>query len=488
MLALNHVNHRHLFSTYDKLSSPGIGILQDEDLEVFLASAFRFRNFVKPNVFLAVLFDIYPPEYVVLAYADCKRIRKEHVSSLWRLLRDMEQAKIPPSLAERRNLVFKTFFRDSPDLTNRVRELVYRGDHDTAETLWADLEGPAFDWETYKDVLALFGKDATDPSVLDTLLFTSMRHNNHDAVADLLQKYPDHRLSRLAVRTLLERLALTQDKASYAAHLQYLVEHPDLLEIRLLNVVIKGMVQLGMVSEAQALTTELNAHSAENGDQPWLRQVGIQDKLLYERALDHASEHNLPHSLRPTSTTFLPFFKYWADASQPFEEVEDLIGQVERAGLSLSAQQYQQILRGFLGGHRTEADLHYVLSRMAASPAQDLWIKERIHQLALPDALVAHLDSILDAGTSPNSSVPADADPLRLLQNLLKLVFLAARRTFDERGVALTNEIEQALSSSKSLRSDVWARGKTTYLRRTALLKMLDLAASQANERGQTYE
>lgn len=492
------INHNMLFSYYAELPRPGVGHLNYNDFETFMHHAFSRRDFVRPNALSSTSALLYSDEQVVKAYVEAHNTRQAQLSELWSAVNDMQLAEIPISAHEQRSLIFKTFYRDRPDIMSLVKAATARLPKERMQHWKAALEKtskPAFDWETYVEMRERAGDESADS--LNVLLFTALRHDNHRAVADIESRLKNP--NRSTFKILLENLSYKGNEAHFVKHLVGLQERPHLLDISLLNVLVGSLAHLGHVQLAQELVQPFCGQDqlqlAEK-DQ-FLKLLTSFDKERYKAHLTSFDElSNKPlMKLHPTEETFLPLVKHYCTSRAPFEKVVEVLFNLEHVwGLPLSSRVFKNIYSGFSGGQWSLSDLQFVTGKLIdvsdRYSGNNAWVRNNLEKNSLPASVATLLLEVV--GSLAGESFSTENGLFTKLSDRLMAQVFAAYELVSQRARASTVanikkryllELEQTRARhGKQLRKEslvaleLYEREEVVHLKKCTLLELLDAA------------
>lgn len=494
------VNHSTLYKRYTDLPSPGVGHLRSEDLEEFMAQMIQNRVFSKPNVLSSSTVLTYNDEYLIKQYRNGLNYRKEHLRKLWHITRDMEEAGIPLTDYERRQMVYLTFYRDRPDIVKRIQTCQA---HLNGKESEFDLEDelPQFQWETYSNLLALDPLTYANIEFHNTLLFCALRHKNWHAEKSLLNRIGSENFSRNTYKILLDNHAMHGRIEPFSMHLDALSSrHLHLLDIQLLNLIIRSVSALGYPELSERLVLPFFEHDGESleDSEKFLRLSTFSDRKkysLYLRAYDQKYASN-PIKFFATERTFLPLLEYYCVSGADFSRISNLLFYLEVGwGVPFSSVMFGLIFRAFTSKKYDPADLQVITMKLIEqhdryNDSSDSWVKERINQTSIPENATKTLLKIIGESALKHLVVE-DGTMLKLSNGLMRLIFKAFYTTYKDDTekikkisaieTNLQNEITEA-TSLNSLRmddelqpADLNQRSELTYLKKTSILELLDI-------------
>lgn len=511
-LSANHepsrlVNHDQLFQSYCSLPRPGVVHMEYDDLENFMREMFAYRAFLKPTSLSGTTILLFNDAYILKQYEAGNTLRQSHLNALWHITNDLELAKIPTSDYERRNMIYKTFFRDRQDVMDKIKTILKHGhprDSAIAKTILQESQSPNFDFETYQDVFLRFG-DAQDSETLNVLLLTALRHHNLEAYYDIVLKFRPENFTRNTFKILLENLAFLGKIEDYVHYLSLLISHhTNLIDIQLLNIIISSLVTLGELHLAIPLVKSLSLQGTVNlrEEDLFLKLIKKIDKLkysLYISAYDNLPK-KLPMNYHPTEQTFLPLLRHYSETGAEFSKISWVLNQVESVKmLPLTSQMFKHIFRAFILHDYNFNDIQYMLSKLIDahdlnSGARDTWVRQQIQDSSIPQDISRLLNELISEPQTPGF-LTADNNFVKLSNILVRQVFLAYNRVLGrypeliEKVQTIERDLNEDLANAKERHSariardnleavDLHEREELVYLKKTSLLKLLDISPS----------
>lgn len=501
--ARSEVNHAALYRNYLNLPSPGVGHLRDADLEPFMSEMFRSRAFSKPNVLSSSSLLLYADKYLLKQFRRGIEYRSHHLNRLWQLSRDMEDAQIPVSDYERCQLIFMTFYRDRPDIRRHILGLASQARlTDLGKTGIEIQESPSFTWETYIDLVDLDPELANDIKYLNTLLFCALRHGNWRAEQHILSRIGADSFNRETYKILLDNHGMHRNYDSFERHLSALAtKHIHLLDINLLNIIIRSLSVLGLHSLAIGLTSPFKEFEAVRlaPEERFLRQLTYANKRAYSSYLSArdqfaAKEHIF---LYANEHTFRPILQHYCVDGGSIEEISELIELMEEQwNIQLSTQVFKLIFHAFtVGVHDPEA-LHVVVAKLLQQhdlyfDTHDAWIREKLNETSIPTNVIELLGGLIESKV-PGDEITSDGVFLKLSNSLMRLIFKAYHSTYqndpekrkiiESIEVRLWNHLAQTAASTNMTRlkdeatpADLYSREELIFLKKSSLLELLDI-------------
>lgn len=500
-----YVNHHALYQSYTSLPVPGIGHMESSDMESFMHEMFSNRTLAKPNMLSSTNIKSLMARSVLRSFLNAQDKRQQYLNMLWQITSDLEAAKIPLSDHERRSMVFRTFYRERPDILAEVSQIAASAsdeDAKLASSVISHLSKNIFDLGTYTEVRDSFG-DELCTETWNVLLFTALRHQKTDVVATILEEFPSSMFDRATFKIIFENAAFLRDHVLFVKHLTYFCEdHLGLLDIKLLNIIIASLIKLGHIQAAKVLLDPFLTSSTKplRREEHFLRLLSYADRRSYSSFLTSGSHAST--KLHPTEMTFLPFLQHMGESGESFDLIVALLCTMQEVWqLPLSSQVFKVVFRAMATRQYSVADFHFMVGKLvelydAINATQDSWVNQRLLDSALPENLTSFLSGILDSKTEERSYT--DAAPLKLSNTLTRVVFGAAHRSFHGNQAAqhqiqtIESDLEQSLAKAKSFARATFKneleplvlneRRELSYLKSMSLLKLLDLTGRSVAE------
>ena len=265
------INHEMVYKYYCKLPYPAPSYMMPDHFEHFLASFLPRRDFERP--FRLGISNLRSKKAAKSALERMIKHRKEHIRRCTKIIADMKEAGIPLSHREQDQMIFMTFFRDRGDIQNRLCP----GEEWSSREKVAVSDQQVFDWKTYQIIKTAY--DSLNVDTFNTLLFLASRHEQHDIVCDILKVFrmaylvgidddvPQHLdANGTTIEILLGHFSSPGFSNKYDVQtLTFFVEllnfiakedriHPD---IKIINSVLRGLVDLRFPNEAEYLSSKL---------------------------------------------------------------------------------------------------------------------------------------------------------------------------------------------------------------------------------------
>lgn len=495
----SYVNHSSLYRCYMSLPSPGVGHLQPTNFEEFMRQMFDNRVFAKPNVLASSVSDYYDEKYLLRQYYEALYYRKSHLRKLWQIAKDMDAAKIPLSDYERRQMVFMTFYKDRPDIARYVLALLSNS-KETLRKNPSEDESPVFDWATYKEFSSLDTMSPGDIEYKNTLLFCAVRHSNWLAEQDILQQIGRENFTRDTYKILLDNHASHGRLYSFVPFLDLLSSsHMHLLDIRLLNIIIRSLVGLGFPNLSKMLLSAFLQNDAEllSSSDCFLKQLTYSDRTKYSAYLHtyDQSYHGTPVRLFATEQTFRPVVEHYCAVGSNFTDIMRVFFAIEVGwGLPLSSQAFKNVFHAFTTAQYSTEDLQLITMKLTENHDRyynlDSWVNEKTSQTSIPPNASKILLEVLN-NDSPKHHGTDEGAFLKLSNALMRLVFKAYNTTYKnnpEKRAAIgqiETQIWRQLENAKArlpprfsdrlVPADLYGREELAYIKKTGLLQLLDI-------------
>ncbi|KAM9895426.1 hypothetical protein OXX79_008094 [Metschnikowia pulcherrima] len=363
-------------------------------------------------------------------------------------------------------------------------------------------QSPSFDFETYKDVSSRFG-ESPDAETLNVLLLIALRHKNVLALSDIMSRFQPEAFTRDTYKILLENLALMGREKDFEIYLDLLAsQHLYLMDIQLFNTVVLSLVNLRKPKLAASLVdsvvSSIGSHLSDNDS--FLKIIKKEDKEIYASYISAYDRLAFKPSVKlyPTERTFLPILKHYCQTGAEFAKITAVLSQVEAKSMSpVTSQMFKLIFHAFVTHNYSIDDLRYVLSKLIElhdlnSGVRDTWIRDQIHEAALPQDLSRFLNEMIAEPETPGYSI-GDNNFVKLSNGLVRQVFLAFHHTLGrdsllkEKISEVERELNEAMESAKARHDsrivrdeiemvDLYERDEMSYLKKSSLLKLLDIS------------
>lgn len=347
------INHNLVYRYYCELPHPAPSYMKPNHLDDFLSRFLYRRDFIKPNLFSTS----YTRSANVMygAFNDMLESRSEHVSMCTKILNDMRESGLPLSVQEQNQFIFMSFFKDRPDIIEKVENFIEELKETDDQNLYPLPHDNHFDWNIYQLIKQQFKTETTKLNIdtYNTLLFIAIRHNRHDVVADILKNlgfddilnHEKHIMNEQSVGANRETLELLLDYLSskafreltgnqnsisaFSKAVNYLANSKHItLDVRTINKVTKCLTAMKNIEEAEFLVSklfidplfedtekalleksspELNLYKALTADdkQLYKRLLRLYDNL--KQILSLQNIHNVePYKLMPNEGSFRP--------------------------------------------------------------------------------------------------------------------------------------------------------------------------------------
>lgn len=397
------INHGLIYKEYSELPKPAPLYMEPNHLEEFLDQFFFLRDFIRPTnmgkLFKSLLKVIYA------RYREQADRRKNHIAMCSHIIEDMKMAGLPLSTQERNRLIFMSFFKDDHQVIRKVMRAVEALNLEEEKSHL--LLNKDFNSKSYKTIKEQFIQESSEGklhiSTYNTLLLIACRHDCAVALNDILhdlgldfllettnEPKPIASANRETIEILLLYFSYNprgKNADKFYSVVKYFTESNITPDIRTVNEIIKGLVRLERIDEANYILHCLfqNPGLSEN-TYPDLSQFSpermIEKGLTYECKkyykevlqiydfVKHVlNEKNmlveLHFEIRPNESTFRPFLDYYCspmNANFSAEGALAYIRDAEENGLILTTRMFQVIFEKFIimnSGHQPDTDWLY---------------------------------------------------------------------------------------------------------------------------------
>lgn len=167
--------------------------------------------------------------------------------------------------------------------------------------------------------------------------------------------------------------------------------------------------------------------------------------------------------------------------------------------LPLTSQMFKHIFRAFILHDYNFNDIQYMLSKLIDahdlnSGARDTWVRQQIQDSSIPQDISRLLNELISEPQTPGF-LTADNNFVKLSNILVRQVFLAYNRVLGrypeliEKVQTIERDLNEDLANAKERHSariardnleavDLHEREELVYLKKTSLLKLLDISPS----------
>lgn len=495
----NKINHSSLYESYCQLPQPGVAHMRYQDFEVFMKEFSEFRKWVRPNKLLLTNLHLLKKKSMLKLYLKALTVRREHLNALLHITQDMKMAGIPISNNERRCLIYKTFYRDRFDILHHVQ--TWPRDNYHKRAVLNAINRLPFDMDTFTNLRDSFG-ESLDIDTLNMFLFTALRHRDKEVSSAVLSAYVPGSYNRDTFKILIENLAFQHGNA-YLEYIDLLVtQYPFLIDIRLVNTIMSSLINRHQCEEAESVLAAVLGRGLPNLEpaEMFLKLLSYEDKKSYTQLLRKYDA--LPSKpfciLQPTPQTFLPFLKFHCEQRTGFSHILDLLLRAENiARLPLTTQMFKYAYQSFARTPCRAEELQYITGRLIEyhdinNMGQDSWSKEIINEGALPEKLVAFLET--SRHETPTYNVNGSKF-LKLSSELMAVIFEAYKVCLDRQhelrnkvviieedlnklvaAAVVHNKLQQPVGRNQPIALS--KLDEITYMRKMSLLMLFDLDIS----------
>lgn len=463
------------------------------------------RDFVRPNSLSPTSKYYYLNEQMIQAFVSAQRSRKAHLASFWKVARDMNEANVPVTRHEQRQLLYMTLYKERPDILAMVTD-AYESLNKSLENYltYADMYKSAISSEYSPSTLALFRdlfKDDWDIDTLNMFLFTAFRHGDDATFKRFLHELKKLKPNKKTFLVILEKYASSGDVFLFSSWLQILAtEYPHLVEIKLFNTIVKCLTLMDFVDQAQNLVSVFSPNKLHRLEphELFLKQLTIDDREIYNnywRAYEESrSVENI--SLYPTEETFLPLLSaYCNDLKVDFDTILGLLYQAELVwGIPITTRMYKLLFHSFRGSRHTVVELKFVTGKLVASHDvsygnNEAWIKSQLLNIELPSNVMGVLSLVI--GEDYVDTTPSQGCFIKLSDELVHAVYMAfdnclqnmpteqalAAKAYKEylaRLAEARQEYRRSMEPDATL-LDLNARDEFMYIKKGLIIDLLDI-------------
>lgn len=505
------INHALLYKHYCFLPEPGVMHMDPDDFEVFMASLISRRNFVKPGALSLSRANYCSPIEILVGYEKTVEARANHLGMCSKIVGDLTEAGLSVTPSERNQLMFMTFFKDKPEFMEMVQNALAKMDKSDAKYQHFDQlvnhRGTAMDMKIYMKLREQIGE--LKIGSLNILLQTGIRHGVQAMVAHLKTylNRGDITPNRRTYQILVEENAMRGDVEGVVKAMEH-IPPGTALDIRLLNSIISGLVQMGHPDLAESLIApfmdvpELGLKS----DEIFMKLLTSEDRAEYSRRMAYfdESEEKVPLKLHPTEETFLPLLKYYCTAKNTtFDHINKILFCMENTyGLPVTTRIFLLLFDSFVDSDYSIEDLRYITGKLislhdAYYDVSDIRLRDKMERVQMPTELVSLLNDVMS--TSPPQEIPSDKGTFtKLLDELVLRIYDAYISVIKD--PRLVREIEhqrrvyvKSLGKARHLArlgplSDgptahhLYKRDEFVYLKKAFVIDLLDNAEKEGKE------
>ncbi|CCE80292.1 Piso0_003405 [Millerozyma farinosa CBS 7064] len=440
------INHDLIYKEYSELPKPAPLYMEPNHLEEFLDQFFFLRDFIRPTN-MGRSFKS-SSKVIYARYREQANRRKNHISMCSHIIEDMKMAGLPLSTQERNRLIFMSFFKDDHQIIQKVTRAVEA--LNLGEEKSRLLSNKDFNWKSYKTIKEQFIQESSEGklhiSTYNTLLSIACRHDCavvlndilHDLGLDFLlevtnESKPIASANRETIEILLSYFSYNprgKNADKFYSVVKYLTESNITPDIRIVNEIIKGLIRLERMDEANyvlyclfqnpGLTLNTYPDSSQFSPERIIEKgLTYECKKYYKEVLQiydfvkHVlNEKNISveshFEVRPNESTFKPFLDYYCsptNANFSAEGVLAYIRDAEENGLILTTRMFQVIFEKFItmnSGHHPDTDWSYDMLNAVTSKFlhnHDIMTsshpseRESVSKLILDDRLSTDFDS-----------------------------------------------------------------------------------------------
>lgn len=501
------VNSTELFHVYCNLPRPGVAYIEPQDFERFMRQILEWRNFVKPNSLSPTSSNYYLSEQIILAYCEAQLLRKDHVGMFWKVAQDMISSDAPISNHERRQMLHMSLYRDRQDIIDIVDGAYKKLDkslnhYDRFREMYQNANTSVYSRSALNQLLEAL--DEVDIENANVLMNAALRHKDMATANEIFSSINKKNMqpNRRTFQVLLENLAYQGEFNQFCLILDSLTaEHPTLMDIKLLNTLLRSLVRLHMTEHAEKLVKvfDMGVYCPLEDHELFLKQMTIEDKETYNeywRSYE-AMEKRPDLKLYPTEDTFFVLLSAYCRSQTPFDTIVSLLFQAETVWkISITSRMYKQLFYSFTENGHTEDDLRFITGKLIAShdtiyDRSDSWMRSQLSGVELPQNVMDVLDSALNE--SESALDPGQGCFIKLSDELVAGVYLAFLRVLDSkpetRGLAASakkrydaslesarKNYRNSILSSPTLQ-DLNARDQFTYIKKGFIIDLLDLVS-----------
>lgn len=499
------VNHSKLLDTYSHLPRPGVAYIQPQDFERFMAVMIDRRDFVRPNSLSPTSRYYYLDEQMIQAFCSAQRSRKAHLANFWKVARDMNEANVPVTRHEQRQLLYMTLYKERPDILQMVTD-AYENLNKSLENYlkYAHMYKSANSNEYSSSTLALFRdlfRDDWDVDTLNMFLFTAFRHGDEVTFKKFLRELKEMKPNRKTFLIILEKYASSGDVSLFSSWLQVLAtEYPHLVEIKLFNTIVKSLTLMKFVEHAQKLVSVFAPDKFRplEPHEIFLKQLTIDDRETYNNYWKAYEESQSVEnfSLYPTEEMFLPLISaYCNDLKVDFDTILGLLYQAELVwGIPITTRMFKLLFHSFRGSRHSVANLKFITGKLIASHDvsygnNEAWIKSQLLSIELPSNVMGVLNLLIDEDYA--DTTPSQGCFIKLSDELVHVVYMAfdhclqnmqteqklAAKAYKEYLKRLTEarqEYRRSMEPDATL-LDLNARDEFMYIKKGFIIDLLDI-------------
>lgn len=452
------INHDLVYRCYCELPHPATSYMKPNHLDDFLSRFLYRRDFIKPNKLSSSYTRSADVTYST--YNEMIQHRNEHISMCTKILNDMKESELPLTVKEQNQFIFMSFYRDRADVMEKVtaaiKELAEIDDQNT----YTLNDKNNFDLNIYRLIKAQLESDQNSLTIetYNTLLFVSMRHEQHGVIKEILKDIGLQNLvnvtnqsieettttaNRETIELLLDyfsspafRNISDNDLSAFLNTINYLTNSKKIVpDIRTINKITKGLANMKHIEEAEFLVSNLfidpllkesgntlldttnSVLSIYKGLTPDDKNLYKKFLQLYENLSDILSQlklENLPYKLIPNEGSFRPLiYSYCSPNNDPasFQKSMYMMSVIEDQGLPITTRIFHALFSKFIefNKHRTSdtsnwnlEELNHVTLKLidaydkTSNLRQDILMKNKVEELLVSAQLKSFVNNNLN--------------------------------------------------------------------------------------------
>lgn len=501
-----NTNHEQLFRSYMELPSPAPVYLSPQTFEFFLEKfLYHKHDFIKPNALsISFMKRNKPPRLLVSMFNDMMTKRKEYVKMVTLIVQDMKQSGYEISVQNQSLLIYISFYKDVPEISERIEQISKNLESQYGYPVSIE-QFPTFDWDIYTHLKSSLPFHI---DIYNVLLFHATRHGSEDVIDDVLKNINIGSNDDLLLKPNSETMRILLEYYSSAGLLDpftnsidYLINSNILIDIKLINLIIKGLVAAKRTQLAESMLSGFHIQETDDSELLMSKQLSPEDKFAHDKLLQifkqiqNVTKDDSTFEIIPTENTFIPLISHYCELGR-IDKVKIILNIMQSSyKLPITTRIYRDIFQGIMESPCALRDLVEIVSEMLSTHdytynlTQDNTIKDFRGQLT-PE-LRSFIDNHLI--TPDEINIPKDrGNFIKFSDDLMLMIyntFIAVAEAEQEQQllVALKEHKEESRAllynarrstrfySRAADKSEIYQNDEVVYLKKGILIDLIDL-------------
>jgi len=515
----HNVNHTELFKYYCELPKPHPLYLPPPILQHFIDKfLFSKSDFVKPNVISELYFALERNPHLVLNNVhDMLDKRNDYVTMVGKILDDVRSCGIELSSEQQLYLAYISFYKDKPEIVDKINSINKQYHLSEKSETPSKITYPKFDFNLYSQLKSSL------PYSIDTfnvLLFHGIRHSQREVIDDILkvvgfspsgdkeitsQLQPNSKTIRLLLDYFSSPAYLSNSPslAPFVQCIDYLNKSNMVLDIKVVNLIIKALIATKFVALAESIHSEIPVNADHSSESIMSKQLTAEDKYTYDKLikvfenLETITSDSTTFSISPTESTFVPFMKYYCQIGD-IDKTKNLLNLIQHYNIPRSSRILKPVYMSIIKYPWTVSDLVGITGELINihDHSYTLTHDNAINQLKgeLTPALQSFVNDHLKV--PEKLSMPIDRrNFVKLSDDLLEIIyqaFLAVVEREYGQGTALAREINDhkyqlqtklddirgnpiKIRHSRANKKSIYVNDEMNYLKKSFLIDLIYL-------------